>query len=85
MEANVKPGTRCECPVIGNTCHDGGGYGDAVCQADSARVVVVRDAAGNVHPSCVAVTGSDMVTGIIGIPMCAACAEYHEARQKAGA
>lgn len=70
MEANVSLG-RCECARIGNKCHDGGGYGDDECRAEAVRMVtVLRD------------TGSSVAAVRDVVPMCAACAEYHQARQK---
>jgi len=89
----MKPGTRCECRDY--DCakdalyseeaprHEWAGaiHGKAPqCWKSADRLVTVRDASGNVHPACVTVTGSDHVTGIVGIPMCAPCAAFHEAR-----
>jgi hypothetical protein len=78
----IQPGTRCGCRV--ETCEHGhaGLVTGPVCRCshDAVRMVTVRDMDGNVHPPCVAVTGSDMVTGIVGIPMCEPCAAYHESK-----
>lgn len=78
----IKPGTRCEC--LDCNCFEWHKDVDEPtaerCPRDAVRMVTVRDSAGNVRPDCVAVTGADHVTGIVGIPMCEACAQFHEVK-----
>ena len=68
METQVKPGTRCECRD-GKRCHDDGdGYGRQ-CIADAVRTVTMQP-----FPTLLGNQYEKQV------PMCAACAEYHEAK-----
>ena len=76
MDENVKAGTRCECREIGNKCHNGGGYGEAECQADAVRLVTVH------VPEADSLTFGYAPARTDEVPMCAACAEYHERGSK---
>jgi len=75
----MKPGTRCECrdESCGASEHDGLSM-DKRCAQDAVRLVTVREpvAAGERFKAFDA-----PVAKTAHIPPCAACAEYHEARQ----
>ena len=92
MTTQVKPGTRCECiweeiPGHGHVRWPNAMAAVKTCRRPAVRVILVT------VPEEIA---TDKVTGKSGtvysysgttreIPMCAPCAAYHEARQKAGA
>lgn len=66
----IKPGTRCECRLDENGCgHKSYTHTKQGCRADAVRMVIVEN--DNI--------GDDWIEhGLTGIPMCAACAEFHE-------
>jgi len=66
---NLKPGTRCECTEDHHTVNGCG----SVCLQSAVRLVLVREPA--VYRFQIA---SGITETLTDVPMCAACAEYHE-------
>lgn len=75
MQANVKPGTRCECDHGSCTVRHARYYGR--CKAEAVRMVSV-----SYYGSQRLGLGPGIATRVESVPMCEACAVYHEARQK---
>lgn len=73
----LKAGTRCECRNTGNSGRRFHGHGEyltdtyARCQHDAVRMVET-----NVSPSMEMETAGEMHCDLV--PMCAACADFHE-------
>ena len=81
-----KKGTRCECPRLEVLSRFGGKVDKrGRCINDAVRLVTVPDYWDPANGDYSLELTLDGVPNGIDVPMCAACAAYHEARQKAGA